>query len=501
MNGETRSDRWGAGEGTIDRLPYFVTGSLLLVIKHGLDAALARFAFGRDWRPFDYFVLPGDSLGVLRMAGADRAFFGVLLAIAQPFIAAGVLLTMARLRSAGLSRGMVFLFFVPLVNLLLFLLLCVLPSRPEENTSAAETEDEPAHADSARGPYMNVAGNYRRWRRVHAVHRRLTRDTTAGSAAVAVTLCVPAALAAIFLGTMVLKNYGWGLFVGGPFCLGLASVVLFGLTSPQPFRACMGVAMSATTLAGIAVLAFALEGAVCLIMAAPIGYFLAFLGALVGYTLQARPWSAEDNPATLLLLLILLPTLMAAEAAAPPELAVVEATTVVEIDAPPEVVWRHVISFPELSPPEERLFRYGIAYPVRAEIEGRGEGAVRRCVFDTGTFVEPIEVWDEPRLLRFRVEDQPEPMREWSPYPIHPPHLHGYLKSLRGQFRLVDLGGGRTRLEGTTWYTNAMWPEAYWRLWSDRIIHTIHQRVLVHIKDLAETQAREGEQSAGRRGS
>ncbi len=214
------------------------------------------------------------------------------------------------------------------------------------------------------------------------------------------------------------------------------------------------------------------------------------MGALVGYAVQSRPWSARDNPATLLLLLVLLPTLMAAEAAGQPEPTVIEATTVIEIDAPPEVVWRHVVSFPELAPPDELLFRCGVAYPVCAAIEGHGTGAVRRCVFDTGTFVEPIEVWDEPRLLRFRVEDQPEPMHEWSPYPIHPPHLNGYLRSLRGQFRLIDLGNGRTRLEGTTWYTNAMWPEAYWKQWSDGIIHKIHGRVLRHIKDLAETEAR-----------
>ena len=52
--------------------------------------------------------------------------------------------------------------------------------------------------------------------------------------------------------------------------------------------------------------------------------------------------------------------------------------------------------------PDEWLFQTGLAYPVRAEIQGRGVGRVRTCEFSTGPFVEPIEVWDEPRLLRFR---------------------------------------------------------------------------------------------------
>ena len=120
------------------------------------------------------------------------------------------------------------------------------------------------------------------------------------------------------------------------------------------------------------------------------------------------------------------------------------------------------------------------------DIEGEGPGAVRRCVFSTGAFVEPIEVWDAPRRLAFRVEEQPEPMRELSPFPIHPPHLDHYLVSHRGQFLLTPLPGGRTRLEGTTWYTNRMWPAVYWQVWSDHIIHTIHLRVLRHIKGIAE---------------
>ena len=89
-------------------------------------------------------------------------------------------------------------------------------------------------------------------------------------------------------------------------------------------------------------------------------------------------------------------------------------------------------------------------------------------------------------VLRFRVTDQPEPMTELSPYRIHPPHLDHFLVSCEGQFRLERLPGGGTRLEGTTWYTNRMWPAPYWHLWSDAIIHRIHLRVLEHIRAIAE---------------
>ena len=51
---------------------------------------------------------------------------------------------------------------------------------------------------------------------------------------------------------------------------------------------------------------------------------------------------------------------------------------------------------------------------------------------------ETIEVWDEPRLLRFKILRTPPSMRELSPWgAIHPPHLEGFYVSRRGQFRLV----------------------------------------------------------------
>ena len=117
---------------------------------------------------------------------------------------------------------------------------------------------------------------------------------------------------------------------------------------------------------------------------------------------------------------------------------------------------------------------------------GHGVGAVRHCNFSTGSFVEPITVWEEPNLLKFSVDEQPEPMKEISFYEIHPTHLHDYWISKQGQFKLTALPNGNTLLEGTTWYVNKIKPNIYWTIWSDYIVHKIHQRVLEHIKAKAE---------------
>jgi len=131
-----------------------------------------------------------------------------------------------------------------------------------------------------------------------------------------------------------------------------------------------------------------------------------------------------------------------------PQPGIFEVKSTIEISAPPEKVWQKVVAFSEIPPPQEMLFRAGLAYPIRAEISGHGVGAVRHCIFSTGPFTEPIEVWDEPRLLRFGVTANPAPLNELSPYGnIQPPHLHGYFVSKQGQFLLRALPGGRTRLE------------------------------------------------------
>ena len=168
----------------------------------------------------------------------------------------------------------------------------------------------------------------------------------------------------------------------------------------------------------------------------------------------------------------------------PPPLRTV--TTSVVIHAPIERVWHTVIAFPEISEPLNGIFRLGIAYPIKARIEGSGIGAIRYCEFSTGSFVEPITAWQAPTLLGFDVSSSPPPMKELSLYEkIEAPHLHGYMSSHRGQFRLIPQGD-QVVLEGSTWFTHSLSPQWYWGPISDYMIHCIHERVLNHIKRTAE---------------
>ena len=177
-----------------------------------------------------------------------------------------------------------------------------------------------------------------------------------------------------------------------------------------------------------------------------------------------------------------------------------EVVSAIEVDAPRERVWSEITSISELPPPDDFLFKVGVAYPTHARLVGTGVGAVRHCVFSTGAFVEPITRWEEPSRLSFDVIAQPPPMHEWSFYAsVHPPHLDGYLRSRGGEFRLVELEGGRTRVEASTWYELDIHPRLYWKLYSDGFISAIHMRVLQHVAREAGRRALRAE--GGRRSS
>jgi hypothetical protein len=288
---------------------------------------------------------------------------------------------------------------------------------------------------------------------------------------------------AVLVAAVVLQKtgiFGWTLFVLVPGAVGAVAVALF---RPKTASGAAGLGALATALGCCSLLLVGMEGLGCILMCLPLAMPLGAVGGLAVYHLR----NSSPDPRGAAMMLLLPVATLTFDLKAPPTVFQVQSEVIVA--ATPEQVWKHVVTFSELPEPDEWFFRAGLAYPKRARIEGAGPGAIRYCEFSTGPFVEPIEVWDEPRLLAFSVTENPAPMNEWSPYAkVLPKHLHGYFISKHGQFRLTALSDGRTRLEGTTWYQHGLWPGEYWRWWSDAIIHRIHLRVLNHVKMLAESQ-------------
>lgn len=447
--------------GEIERIPYLIMGITLCLLKYFIDWLIAA-QFGRSWKLFHYWMSESGN-PVTALSPDETILYGTLVVASLPFIWIGTTLTLQRLRSAGLPLWLVWLFFIPFINLMFFIILSFVP--PHASDSVGESAEK------------HPAG---------ILYRMIPHDRTANWF-MAVLLPLPAAFGLTLLAVYVFGQYGWGLFVGIPFAMGLYSALICGFHEPRGWLECMGVSAASLCFWGAGLLFLAMEGIICLLMAFPAALAVNVLGATIGYVLQAHPRNNPGALSTVLVMILAMPFLMGAESRILSEPPLYRVVTTIEIATPPEQVWQHVIRFSDLPPPTEWLFKVGIAYPVRARIVGEGVGACRYCEFSTGSFVEPIEVWDEPHLLRFGVTDNPPPMQEISFYRhLHPPHLEGFLVAKRGQFRLTPLPGGRTRLEGTTWYHHNLYPAFYWRLWSDAIIHRIHWRVLKHIRTQAE---------------
>ncbi|HYF48821.1 MAG TPA: DUF805 domain-containing protein [Planctomycetota bacterium] len=455
---------------TVGRLDYFLALVWLILLKHSIDWLLAKFVFHRSWSVLSYF-LP-SAISPADLSSPDTIFFLTLLVTSFPFVWLAVVLTSRRLRDVDLPRWLVALLFVPVVNLILLFLLIIIPGSDKRD------------AVEFRLPFDYVFE--------HVLPR-----SSVGTAGIAVLITAAGCVLVTMLSVELYELYGWGLFVGLPFMMGLTSALIFAVNTRRSASSCQMVAIGSLALGFQALIFTGFEGAICLIMAAPLAVPLAMLGGAVAYFLQNLFHDADRGSERWIGVFFALPLTISIERAAAPEPPLFEVSSEIVIDAEPYDVWQNVVSFSDLPEEREWIFHLGLAYPIRAEIDSCGVGATRYCVFNTGAFVEPIEVWDEPRLLKFSVTECPAPMHEWSPYDIHPPHLHGFLESRAGQFKLIELPDGKTKLVGTTWYQHTMWPAAYWQTWSDWIIHRIHMRVLTHIKVLSE-RGETGSQSNGR---
>src|SRR5262249_10528557 len=136
------------------------------------------------------------------LSGMDTKFLLLLLLVAVPFMWIGLAMTVQRLRDAGRPLWLTCAFFAPTLNLLLFLVLCALPSKQ----MAPDKEGTPWPPP--------------------ALSRAMPKAKGA-SALMAVTLAGMIGLLFILAWNAYRGGYGWSLFLGLPFCLGLFSVLVY----------------------------------------------------------------------------------------------------------------------------------------------------------------------------------------------------------------------------------------------------------------------------------
>lgn len=300
-----------------------------------------------------------------------------------------------------------------------------------------------------------------------------------GSAAVNVLTATGAACTVAALTYFVVKlggDYGPMLFLGMPMLHG--AMVSFMLHSrggeKVRGRRVYGVAVLSSILLALVALVATWEGAVCLLMAAP----LYVGGLLAGVAIGNGICSKLGSKASLSLATVPV-VLVSGVAVAPAPISREVRVTEIVIDAPPERVWPHVVELSNVRPSGYWLFRMGVAHPLATKTWPEGR---RECRLSTGVMPEVVTERIENRRLAFRVLETPPSMVELNPFgKVEAPHLRGNFVSETGCFDLVPLRSGKTLLRGTSHYRFALGPAWYWRIWTDAIVGEVQKSVLEEI--------------------
>ena len=176
------------------------------------------------------------------------------------------------------------------------------------------------------------------------------------------------------------------------------------------------------------------EGAVCLVIAAPLLWLFIALGAQFG-----RTWFKYSPDKLNLSIFPLLLLAVAADALHPSE-KTTEVTDEILVRASPEKIFPFVVSFPRITTaPTHWLQVAGLPEPVQSTSDGAFVGAKRECIFSNGlVFPERITELVPNEKLTFIVTEQPRD-----------PELLGHFFLHTGQFELcsrvaislTDVGG------------------------------------------------------------
>ena len=434
-------------QGDISPLAYAIAAPALILSQH-LGVALVFLAWGQPLvADAEFWLLPLRRLSSLWLLPS----WVIILALACTLAVAWGLAVLSFRRASHSGEGHFVAVFavVPALQIVAVAALICMPVFP------GTRGDEPA------------AG---------AGTRRILQGVLAGVAIIVLTVLVS---------TVIFGSYGWGLFVLTPFVVGITTAYLANRGEPLPEGRTTPLVLASAAIGCLALVMFALEGIVCIVLAAPLGALVAWFGGGIG---RALAFGRRAQAKPLMCVTLMLPAVFAVEAAMPPAVPIAMSETI-EIAAPPAAVWRALVSSDPIATPPGLVARAGLAYAIRGRLLGEGVGAERLGEFSTGTARERVTEWEPGARLAFDVLSQPPAMAELSPYgDLHTPHVQGYFETTETRFVLDPTADGGTRLTASAAHVLRIEPVLYWEPMARWAVHANAARVLRHIKAKAERE-------------
>src|SRR5260370_26599535 len=298
--------------GQIGRLPYalwsvgvFFSQHLVTLIAfraHGLP-----LPFDRPPAYWSFYITPLRELATLNLASDLMLILalGYLLIVAWALAA----LSFRRAATANISEWIAAAAIAPVVQIPVILILCLAPHRAEEAGLRGGDTREDRFSDWSAAAQGSIAG-------------------------------LGLTLASVAVGALVFGTYGYGLFVISPFVIGAVTAYLGNRRHDIGQTKTLSLVAGATALGGIALFVFALEGIVCLILAAPLGFGVALIGGALGLAIARY---TRRTPRQTLSGLALLPLVFAIENVMSATASFDTAGTTV-VNAPPQSRGKAIVS-------------------------------------------------------------------------------------------------------------------------------------------------------------
>ena len=274
-----------------------------------------------------------------------------------------------------------------------------------------------------------------------------------------------------------------------PVGIGALTVAL----SPKEWRVSWPYAMftpwAVCTLLGGAVLIFAMEAIICVVMGLPIFFVGSSVGgALVCWMNKRRAARGDSNMLGVLLLLPLMVSPL--EATWQPPTMIREINASVVVDAPAEVVWNTFVTVPKIQRSEEHFawFRMaGLPHPMEATLVNPGAMGVRYASYDNGMqVIEPVQVWELHSRYRFGVRFDPATGQHT---PLWSDVATEHLQVQWVEYRLEPLSGQQVRLHLTSRYALETPINTYAAIWVDFLLGDFQHYILDIVTARAEVGA------------
>ncbi len=400
---------------------YIILVSLLIGAQYMF--VIASYAYASSKLVFDiwFWLFPNRVLALLPNISPIHAAIGFALTL----ISIGLLAIFSYQKANWSHRGHYLASFamLPTIQIIIVIIIAVLPKFKEVD---ADVEDNKSGAS-------------------HVI---------IGLFSGAFIIIIAVAISALTLGA-----YGWGLFVMTPFLSGMVTAYITNRGRDLSAAKSANVVILSGLLGCFALLMLALEGLMCIILAAPLAAIMAIMGGSLG-----RGYAIEKNKVgNPLYSIAALPLIFIFESVIPPELPI-SSEHHIEIEASPQNIW-DVIANDHYNDKSSFLINVsGLAYPMKIDFLSKGVGSEVKGHFSTGQSKAIVTEWLPNKLLAIKMIIQPPAMEEMSPYrDVHAPHLNGYFDTQETKFKITPLANGNSRLSVYSKHKLRIDPSFYWQ--------------------------------------